>query len=67
MEPGELPLGSHQPTLQERAVPPALTAGELPATSKSGGVDGRPSNSGFEPLREFASSPVALSKAAKLG
>ena len=65
MEFGELPLGSHQPTLQERVVLPALTAGEEGSVSKFGGVSPTLTNLGSA-FTEFASSPLDVCQSGKL-
>jgi hypothetical protein len=65
MELGELPLGSHQPTLQGRLVLPSPTVGELGMVSKFGGVAPRLTKSGSV-FREFASSPLLVCQFEKL-
>jgi hypothetical protein len=65
MESGELPLGSHQPTLHERLVLPAPTAGEEGMVSKSGGVAPRLTKRGSA-FTELASSALEICQFEKL-
>jgi hypothetical protein len=65
MESGELPWGSHQPSLHERLVLPVPTVGEDGSVSKFGGAAPRSTKRGFV-FSEFVSSLLEVCQFEKL-